>query len=172
LRETRERLLKHQRQAEATAAQLQRTATAVEAKIAAPLPPNDSDLARQLAKAQTELAAVQEELAKKTEGWRINSLKRHAELNKLEQALKVAQKNEGLLKKKADMLELTVLSHQKSMDKGRANMVNEQLREHNERLEQQTAIKDMHAQATQRATFQQTYDRQMNALDGKLNSLK
>ena len=28
----------------------------------------------------------QEELAKKTEGWRINSLKRHAELNKLEQA--------------------------------------------------------------------------------------
>ena len=39
------------------------------------------------------------------------------------QALKVAQKNEGLLKKKADMLELTVLSHQKSMDKGRANMV-------------------------------------------------
>ena len=44
----------------------------------------------------------------------------------------------------------------------------EQLREHNERLEQQTAIKDMHAQATQRATFQQTYDKQMTALDGKL----
>eukprot|EP00966_Prymnesium_polylepis_P014938 345317-Prymnesium_polylepis.1 len=58
------------------------------------------------------------------------------------------------------------------MDKGRANMVTAQLKEHNERLEQQTAIKDMHAQATQRATFQQTYDKQMNALDGKLRSLE
>ena len=37
------------------------------------------------------------------------------------------------------MLELTVLSHQKSMDKGRANIVREQLKEHNERLEQQTS---------------------------------
>ena len=35
------------------------------------------------------------------------------------QALKVAQKNEALLKKKSDMLELTVMSHQKSMDKGK-----------------------------------------------------
>ena len=35
----------------------------------------------------------------------------------------MAQTNEGLLKKKSDMLELTVMSHQKSMDKGRANIV-------------------------------------------------
>ena len=70
------------------------------------------------------------------------------------------------------MLELTVLSHQKSMDKGRANIVREQLKEHNERLEQQTAVKDLHANATQRKTFQETYARQMDALDGKLQKLQ
>ena len=64
----------------------------------------------------------------KKEAWRLSSLKRHAETNKLEQALKVSQTNEGLLKKKADMLELTVMSHQKSMDKGRANIVRDQLK--------------------------------------------
>ena len=84
----------------------------------------------------------------------------------------MSQKNEGLLKKKADMLELTVLSHQKSMDKGRASIVREQLKEHNERLEQQTAVKDLHANATQRKTFQETYARQMAALDGKLSKLQ
>ena len=70
------------------------------------------------------------------------------------------------------MLELTVLSHQKSMDKGRASIVREQLKEHNERLEQQTAVKDLHANATQRKTFQETYARQMDALDGKLQKLQ
>ena len=84
----------------------------------------------------------------------------------------MSQKNEGLLKKKADMLELTVLSHQKSMDNKRVNMVREQLKEHNERLEQQVSVKDMHANATQRKTFQETYARQMDALDGKLKSLQ
>ena len=109
---------------------------------------------------------------KKKEAWRISSLKRHAEQNKLEQALKVSQTNESLLKKKADMLELTVMSHQKSMDKGRASIVREQLKEHNERLEQQTAIKDLHANATQRKTFQETFSRQMGALDKKLSTLQ
>ena len=84
----------------------------------------------------------------------------------------MAQTNEGLLKKKADMLELTVLSHQKSMDKGRVSIVAEQLKEHNERLEQQSAVKDLHANATQRKTFQETYARQMAALDGKLQKLQ
>ena len=115
---------------------------------------------------------LEEEMAKKDEKYRLGSLKRHAEMNKLEQALKVAQKNEQVLKKKSDMLELTVMAHQKSMDKGRANMVKEQLKEHNERLEQQTACKDLHANATQRKTFQETYTRQMDALDGKLQKLQ
>ena len=84
----------------------------------------------------------------------------------------MSQKNEGLLKKKADMLELTVMSHQKSMDEGRASIVREQLKEHNERLEQQSAVKDLHANATQRKTFQETYARQMAALDGKLQKLQ
>ena len=50
---------------------------------------------------------MEEELQKKETQWRLTSLKRHAETNKLEQAIKVSQKNEGLLKKKADMLELS-----------------------------------------------------------------
>ena len=139
----------------------------------APAPADDSaELRRQLAKALEELQAVKDELAKKMEAWRINSLKRHAEMNKLEQALKVATTNEGLLKKKADMLELTVMSHQKSMDKGRVSIVQSQLKEHNERLEQQTQVRDLHANATQRKTFDETYSRQMDALDGKLRKLQ
>ena len=115
---------------------------------------------------------MKDEFEKKKEAWRISSLKRHAEMNKLEQALKVATQNEQLLKKKSDMLELTVLSHQKSMDKGRVNMVREQLKEHNERLEQQTQSKDLHACATTRKTFDETYSRQMDALNGKLRKLQ
>ena len=84
----------------------------------------------------------------------------------------MSQTNEGLLKKKADMLELTVLSHQKSMDKGRASIVREQLKEHNERLEQQGGVKDLHASATQRKTFQETFARQMDVLDNKLQKLQ
>ena len=84
----------------------------------------------------------------------------------------MSQKNEGLLKKKADMLELTVMSHQKSMDKGRASIVREQLKEHNERLEQQSGVKDLHASATQRKTFQETFAKQMDVLDSKLSKLK
>jgi len=137
---------------------------------------SDSDdldeLRRQLAAALDELAKVKDEYEKKKEAWRISSLKRHAEMNKLEQALKVSTTNEQLLKKKSDMLELTVLSHQKSMDKGRANIVAGQLKEHNERLEQQTQVKDLHANATQRKTFDETYDRQMDALNGKLKKLQ
>ena len=83
----------------------------------------------------------------------------------------MTQSNEAMLKKKADMLELT-LSHQKSMDKGRAKIVTEQLKEHNERLEQQSQTKDLHANATQRKTFEETFTRQMSALDGKLSKLK
>ena len=132
----------------------------------------DEDLRRQLNAAIADLAALRDEFEKKKEAWRISSLKRHAETNKLEQALKVSTTNEGLLKKKADMLELTVLSHQKSMDKGRASIVREQLKEHNERLEQQSGCKDLHASATQRKTFQETYTRQMDALEGKLSKLK
>ncbi len=98
--------------------------------------------------------------------------RRHAETNKLEQALKVSQTNESLLKKKADMLELTVLSHQKSMDKSRVSIVRDQLKEHNERLEQQSHTKDLHASATTRKTFDETYSRQMDALNGKLKQLQ
>ena len=36
------------------------------------------------------------------------------------------------------------------------------------RMNADTAGKDMHAQATTRATFQQTYECQMDALEGKL----
>ena len=116
-------------------------------------------------------AELKDEFEKKKEAWRISSLKRHAEMNKLEQALKVATTNEALHKKKADMLELTVLSHQKSMDKGRASIIQGQLKEHNERLEQQTQVKDLHANATTRKTFDETYSRQMDALNGKLRKL-
>ena len=133
---------------------------------------DDEDLRRQLKEALEELAALRDEYEKKKEAWRIASLKRVAETNKLEQALKVATTNEGLLKKKADMLELTVMSHQKSMDKGRANIVRDQLKEHNERLEQQSGVKDLHASATQRKTFKDTFDSQMGALDKKLAKLE
>ena len=129
-------------------------------------------LRRKLAAALEELAAVKEEFEKKKESWRITSLKRHAEMNKVEQALKVATTNEQLLKKKADMLELTVLSHQKSMDKERVQIVQGQLKEHNQRLEQQTQVKDLHANATQRKTFEETYNAQMGALNGKLKTLQ
>ena len=118
-----------------------------------------------------QFAALKEEYEKKKEAWRISSLKRHAEMNKVEQALKVSSTNEQLLKKKADMLELTLLSQQKSMDKGRVNMVREQLKEHNERLEQQGGVRDLHANATTRKTFDETYERQMDALNGKLRKL-
>ena len=72
---------------------------------------------------------VKATLEKKEAQWKLASLKRHAEQNKLEQALKVAQKNEGVLKKKVDMLELTLMSHEKSMGKERARVVQEQIRE-------------------------------------------
>ena len=112
--------------------------------------------------------ALEEELQKKETQWRLTSLKRHAEQNKLEQALKVAQKNEGLLKKKADMLELSLMSHQKSMEKGRAKMVQEQLKERNGQLEQQHEISDIHANASKRKTFAQTFDMQMDVLSNKI----
>ena len=99
-------------------------------------------------------------------------MKRHAETNKLEQAIKVSQKNEGLLKKKADMLELSLMSHQKSMEKGRAKMVQEQLKERNGQLEQQHELTDIHANASKRKTFTQTFDLQMKTLDTKLAECK
>mmetsp|Transcript_27943 Transcript_27943/g.69407 ORF Transcript_27943/g.69407 Transcript_27943/m.69407 type:complete len:768 (+) Transcript_27943:176-2479(+) len=182
LREARERTLKHQKTLESMAKAVSAKEVAKEPSVrggaqesvgwsAAADSDDLSELRRKLKATEEELLALKDEMERKKEQWRITALKRHAESNKLEQALKVSQKNESLLKKKADMLELTLLSHQKSMDKGRASMVTAQLKEHNERLEQQTAIKDMHAQATQRATFQQTYDKQMIALDGKLRRL-
>ena len=114
----------------------------------------------------------EEELKKKETQWRLTSLKRHAETNKLEQAIKVSQKNEGLLKKKADMLELSLMSHQKSMEKGRAKMVQEQLKERNGQLEQQHELSDIHANASKRKTFTQTFDLQMKTLDTKLAECK
>ena len=181
LKEARERLEQMQRKHEADLRALQgqqgrsgaaATSSSGAAAAAAASSSDDEELRRQLKAALEELEALKVEFEKKKEAWRISSLKRHAEQNKLEQALKVAQTNENLLKKKADMLELTVLSHQKSMDKGRANIVREQLKEHNERLEQQTAVKDLHANATQRKTFQETFSRQMGALDKKLSALQ
>ena len=81
----------------------------------------------------------------------------------------MAQQNEQCLKKKSDMLELTLMSHQKSMDKSRVRMVQEQLKERNEQIQQQQpGMKDLHAQATQRPTFEQTFQCQMNALDSKM----
>ena len=111
---------------------------------------------------------MEEELARKEKEWRLKSLQRHAEQNKVEQALKVAQKNEALLKKKADMLELSLMSHQKSMEKGRAKMVQEQLKERNGQLEQQHEISDIHANASKRKTFAQTFDMQMDVLSNKI----
>ena len=82
----------------------------------------------------------------------------------------MATQNEGVLKKKADMLELTLLSHQKSMEKSRVNMIKDQLRERGEQLQQQQpGMKDLHAQATTRPTFEQTFQCQMNALDTKMH---
>lgn len=176
LREVKERLEAQQRKHEADLRALQqsgRSSAGAAAPSNNPVSSNDDEeLRRQLKAALEELEALKTEFEKKKEAWRISSLKRHAEQNKLEQALKVSQTNESLLKKKADMLELTVMSHQKSMDKGRASIVREQLKEHNERLEQQTAIKDLHANATQRKTFQETFSRQMGALDKKLSTLQ
>ena len=175
LREVKERLEAQQRKHEADLRALQqsgRSSAGAAAPSNNPVSSNDDEELRRAQAALEELEALKTEFEKKKEAWRISSLKRHAEQNKLEQALKVSQTNESLLKKKADMLELTVMSHQKSMDKGRASIVREQLKEHNERLEQQTAIKDLHANATQRKTFQETFSRQMGALDKKLSTLQ
>ena len=182
LAEVKDRLEKQQKRHDEQLAQLRSgkapATPAASAPAAAPAvaPAADStdltELRRKLAAALEELAAVKEEFEKKKESWRITSLKRHAEMNKVEQALKVATTNEQLLKKKADMLELTVLSHQKSMDKERVQIVQGQLKEHNQRLEQQTQVKDLHANATQRKTFEETYNAQMGALNGKLKTLQ
>jgi len=175
LSEVKERLEKQQRRHEEQVAQLRQGNGSRAAPPPAPAAPPPSDeteeLRRQLKEALEQFAALKEEYDKKKEAWRISSLKRHAEMNKVEQALKVSSTNEQLLKKKADMLELTLLSQQKSMDKGRVNMVREQLKEHNERLEQQGGVRDLHANATTRKTFDETYERQMDALNGKLRKL-
>ena len=59
------------------------------------------------------------------------------------------------------------------MDKGRAKMVQDQLKERNEQLDQQAiqARKDLHAQATQRATFEHTFQKQMDSLETKIKQL-
>lgn len=131
---------------------------------------DNGDLRRQLAAALEQLAAVREELSQKETRWRLSSLKRHAEQSKLEHSFKTAQENGVKLKKKADFLELTLLSHQKSMDKDRVKMVQDQLKERNEQIEQSFRT-DVHAQATQRATFDETFQCQMSALDSKLSKL-
>ena len=173
LKEVKERLEKQQQKHDEQLRELRKPGGSSGAASAASSSGGDDndELRRQLKQALDDLAALTDEYARKKEAWRITALKRHAEQNKLEQALKVSQTNEGLLKKKADMLELTVLSHQKSMDKGRANIVRDQLKEHNERLEQQSGVKDLHASATQRKTFQETFSKQMETLDSKLVKL-
>ena len=70
------------------------------------------------------------------------------------------------------MLELSLMSHQKSMEKSRAKMVQEQLKERNGQLEQQHELTDIHANASKRKTFTQTFDLQMKTLDTKLSECK
>ena len=94
---------------------------------------------------------------------------------RLQQELKVATQNEVVLKKKADMLELTLLSHQKSMEKGRAKMVQDQIKERGEQItaQNQGGLKtDLHAQATKRPTFEKTFNCQMDAIEAKLKKNK
>lgn len=79
--------------------------------------------AKQLAEALEQLAAARAEMGQKEERWRLSSLKRHAEHSKLEATLKMAHESGEKLKKKADFLELALLSHQKSMDKDKARMI-------------------------------------------------
>ena len=116
----------------------------------------DLDLKRQLAErglastlrlteALESLRAVEELLRKRETQWRLTSLKRHAETNKLEQALKVSHENGALLERKVGALELSLLSHQKSMERGRAEMMQAQLRERNGQLEHQHELSDIHA---------------------------
>ena len=66
------------------------------------------------------------------------------------------------------MLELSLMSHQKSMEKSKLKMVQEQLKERNSQLEQQHEVTDIHANASKRATFQQTFGMQMEAIKSKL----
>lgn len=79
----------------------------------------DFDLKRQLAErglastlrlteALESLRAVEELLRKRETQWRLTSLKRHAETNKLEQALKVSHENGALLERKVSALELSL----------------------------------------------------------------
>jgi hypothetical protein len=81
-----------------------------------------------LADALAQLSAARAELSQKEERWRLSSLKRHAEHSKLEATLKMAQESGERMKKKADYLELALLSHQKAMDKDKARMVQVRLR--------------------------------------------
>ena len=84
----------------------------------------------------------------------------------------MAQKNEGLLKKKADMLELSLMSHQKSMEKSKLKMIQDQLKERNSQLEQQHEVTDIHANASKRQTFNQTFKLQMETIEQKLAACK
>ncbi len=134
-----------------------------------------SELERQLADALKKAREATEELERKQTEWRLTALKRHAEMNKVQQELKVATQNEVVLKKKADMLELTLLSHQKSMEKGRAKMVQDQIKERGEQItaQNQGGLKtDLHAQATKRPTFEKTFNCQMDAIEAKLKKNK
>ena len=185
LADTRDRIESQRRHAQQAAADMRKQAEQLPSlKQAEPRKPppvaapaaasaeDESELKRQLEEALERLRNLEEELKKKETQWRLTSLKRHAETNKLEQAIKVSQKNEGLLKKKADMLELSLMSHQKSMEKGRAKMVQDQLKERNGQLEQQHELSDIHANASKRKTFTQTFDLQMKTLDSKLAECK
>ena len=67
--------------------------------------------------------------------------------------------------------QLTLMSHEKSMGKERARVVQEQIRERSAQIEQQGEVKDVHAQATKRSTFDETYKRQMDALEKKIGRL-
>lgn len=60
-----------------------------------------------------------------------------------------------------------------AVDKGRVKMVQEQLKERNDQLTKQEGDqRDLHAQATKRPTFNQTFAAQMSSLDAKIDSLE
>lgn len=94
-----------------------------------------------------------------------------AELNKLEEKLKLASQSEALLKRKCDALELSLQSVSASASRETQHKVRAQLREREEQLAKQHEIKDVHTASVRRPTYNQVLGRQIAAIDEKIASV-
>lgn len=77
-------------------------------------------------------------------------------------------KSEALLKRRLDMLQLTLHSIELTLPPDRVAKIRAQIAEREAQLQEQHALKDAHTLAVKRQSFSDTFGRQMRALETKI----